>query len=166
MQSPKTIGRISATRRINAVFSPWAKKALRQKGFAEGTIIRHWKEIVGESLANCAVPVRLAFGYKQKAKGATLHLLVDSGAALELQHRTAFLIEKLNLFYGYTVVSRIAIHQGVLPRKNEVIKKASKAPDEAVREQLDRLTRKIKNDDLKGTLTRLGEDVLQTQSKR
>lgn len=166
MPPHKTIERISATRRINTVLPPWAKKAFRQKGFAEGTIIRHWREIAGESLANCAVPLRLAFGRGKKPEGATLHLLVDSGAALELQHRAPFLIEKLNLFYGYTVVARISIHQGALPRKKEGFKKAPRALDEAGRELLDHLMRKIKNADLKGALSRLGEDVLQTRNDR
>ena len=44
-----------------------------------------------------------------------LKLCVASGLALEIQHRTPLLIERVNLFLGRAAVARIVLVQGPLP---------------------------------------------------
>lgn len=49
------------------------------------------------------------------SRDGALRLRVAPGAALDLQHRTPLLIERVNLFFGHPVVTRIALVQGPLP---------------------------------------------------
>lgn len=157
--------RISATRRVGAILPPAAKKAFRQKGFAEGAVIRHWREIAGERLARTTLPLRMSFPRGKKGEGATLYVVADAGAALEVQHQIPLLIEKLNLFYGYPAVARIAIRQGTLPLPKAAGKKAPPPMDAPTRERLTRLTGKTRDPELKDALERLGADVLRPKEK-
>ena len=157
--------RIAATRRIGAILPPAAKKAFRQKGFAEGAVIRHWREIAGDKLARTTLPLRLSYRRGKKDEGSTLYLLADAGAALEVQHQIPLLIEKLNLFYGYPAVARIAIRQGALPRPGTALKKSAQPLDAETQGRLDRLTGKTKDADLKDALDRLGSEVLRPKEK-
>ncbi|HXV73242.1 MAG TPA: DciA family protein [Sphingomonadales bacterium] len=165
MPRPKAGERIAATRRISAILPPAAKKAFRQKGFAEGAVIRHWREIAGGRLARSTLPLRLSFSRGKKVEGATLHILADTGAALEVQHQTPLLIEKLNLFYGYTAVARISIHQGALPPKKTAAQRAATPLDEETRARIERATGKTRDPELKNALDRLGEHVLRPKGK-
>jgi len=157
--------RIAATRRVGAILPPAAKKAFRQKGFAEGAVIRHWREIAGDKLARATLPLRLFYPRGKKAEGATLYILAEAGAALEVQHQIPLLIEKLNLFYGYPAVAKVAIRQGALPSPKKVGKNEPPAVDEKTRAQLDRLTGKTKDPELKNALDQLGMYVLRPKEK-
>jgi hypothetical protein len=48
-------------------------------------------------------------------RDGVLKLRAASTAALELQHRAPLLIERINLFFGRLVVTRLALVQGPLP---------------------------------------------------
>lgn len=67
-----------------------------------------WRTIVGDTTAGQAWPEALS-------RDGALRLRVLSGAAIELQHGTPLLIERINLFFGRAVVARIVILQGPLP---------------------------------------------------
>ncbi|MGE5270994.1 MAG: DciA family protein [Thiohalocapsa sp.] len=67
-----------------------------------------WPAIVGAELAAIAWPQALA-------RDGALKLRVMPTAALELQHRAPLLIERINLFFGRGVVTRLLFVQGPLP---------------------------------------------------
>src|SRR5436309_144751 len=67
-----------------------------------------WPAIVGEELGAATWPSALS-------RAGALKLCVASGLALEIQHRTPLLIERLNLFLGRGAVARIVLVQGPLP---------------------------------------------------
>jgi hypothetical protein len=67
-----------------------------------------WRTISGDAVAARAWPDALS-------RDGTLRLRVASGAALEMQHRAPLLIERMNLFFGRGVVTRIMLVQGPLP---------------------------------------------------
>jgi hypothetical protein len=165
MSRTKAYERIAATRRVGTILPPAARKAFRQKGFAEGAVVRHWREIAGERLARTTLPLRLSFPRGKRAEGATLHLVTAAGAALEVQHQIPLLIEKLNLFYGYPAVARIALRQGTLPTPKPVKSKPAAALDAEGRSRLGRMTGKTRDPELKDALERLGADVLGTKEK-
>ena len=45
-------------------------------------------------------------------RDGTLHLQVAPGLALEVQHREPVLVERINAFFGYRAVARLALKQG------------------------------------------------------
>lgn len=87
------------------------RKAFRRFGFVEGAIVARWTEIVGPAFADGVTPDSLRFAQGQRT-GGTLTLAADGAHALMLQHVAPQVIERVNRFFGYDAVSRIAIRQG------------------------------------------------------
>jgi hypothetical protein len=76
-----------------------------------GVLVRlksEWPAIIGTDCAAVTWPSALG-------RDRVLKLRASSTAALELQHRTPLLIERINLFFGRTVVTRLVLVQGPLP---------------------------------------------------
>jgi hypothetical protein len=74
-----------------------------------------WATIAGDRLAAATHPDRLVFPPKRRNDG-TLHLRVASGAAaLEMQHETGRLIDRINAHLGYAAVARLKVVQAPLP---------------------------------------------------
>lgn len=88
-----------------------ARRVFRQFGFAESAIITRWHEVVGSELSRHSMPLSLKF-QRGKRVGGTLLIRVDGPIATELQHLEPVLVEKINTFYGYGAVGKIAIEQG------------------------------------------------------
>lgn len=84
-----------------------------QRGLAAVDIVTHWAEIVGEVLAARAAPIRLAWPSRQDMEGTgVLHVRVEGSYAIELQHDAPVVIERINRFFGWRCVGRIALRQG------------------------------------------------------
>jgi hypothetical protein len=67
-----------------------------------------WGAIIGADWASVTWPSALG-------RDGVLKLRTASTAALELQHRAPLLIERINRFFGRSVVTRLALVQGPLP---------------------------------------------------
>ena len=85
-------------------------------------MVLQWAAVVGEELARLSAPVKLSFGTPgTKEAGArvngTLHLRVAPGTAIEFQHLEPVIVERINTFFGYRAVARLALRQGPLPRR-------------------------------------------------
>lgn len=92
-----------------------ARAAIGRRGFAEAGLIADWPAIAGAEIAAHALPERLEFPRGERL-GGTLHLRVEGGWALALQHLEPQLIERINGSLGYGAVARLKLHQGPLPR--------------------------------------------------
>lgn len=93
--------------------------ALAKQGFGQADIILRWGEIVGPRLASLCEPIklqRIARGAKQQ-EPATLLVRVEGPFALELQHMTAIVVERINAHLGWRCVGRIAMRQGPLEQR-------------------------------------------------
>ena len=83
-----------------------------KRGLADGAIVRQWAAIVGPDLARLTAPEKLAFPGRERA-GGTLHLRVAHGAiATTIQHQEPVIIERINGFFGFRAVARLALKQG------------------------------------------------------
>jgi hypothetical protein len=91
-----------------------ARAAFRRYGFVESAVLSRWPEIVGPSYASCTLPIGLKFA-PGKRKGATLSILVDGPIALQLKHVEPQVLERINGFFGYKAVERLALRQGEVP---------------------------------------------------
>ena len=85
--------------------------ALRRFGFVQSSIVSRWAEIVGERLAGASRPESIRFPAGKKLDG-TLTLVARGAHAPMLQHITPEITERVNRFFGYAAVARIAIRQG------------------------------------------------------
>ncbi len=110
---------------LGSIASKFASPILGKKGFVETDIITKWESIVGETLAEKVVPVRIAFSRGKKDNG-TLHVEVEAGGvALELQHKEKYIIEKINSFFGYSAIAKISMKQCQFIKKTPKISKTS-----------------------------------------
>lgn len=87
------------------------RKAFRRFGFVDSAVVARWPEIVGPDYARHSTPESLSFPHGKRS-GGTLHISVSGAHALMLQHVAPQIIERINRFFGYDAVSRIALRQG------------------------------------------------------
>lgn len=90
-------------------------EAYRRRGFAEPALLTGWRAVVGEETADRTVPIEVVFPRGSRAAG-TLHVRVEGAYATELQHTAPRIVERINGFYGYAAIARLALRQGPVER--------------------------------------------------
>jgi hypothetical protein len=89
-----------------------------RQGFAAVDIVTHWEDIVGPELAGRTEPLRLVWPRRDDPdSGGTLAVRVEGAYAIELQHLAPVVIERVNRYFGWRCVGRIAIRQGPVMRR-------------------------------------------------
>ena len=86
-------------------------QSFRRFGFMQSSIVSRWAEIVGERYAKVSTPESIRFPNGKKA-GGTLTLTVEGAHGPLMQHLGPLVIERVNRFFGYEAVSKIAFRQG------------------------------------------------------
>ena len=89
------------------------RAAFRRFGFVQSSIVSRWREIVGARYAAVSAPESIRFPPGRKS-GGTLTLVVEGAHAPMLQHVAPTIQERVNQFFGYEAVARIAIRQGLV----------------------------------------------------
>lgn len=103
------------------------RKAFEKFGFSTATLLTEWAAIVGDQLAATTAPERVkwprgmeTFGESDDGasrSGATLVLRVDPSRALDVEYKTAQIIERINAYFGYRAIAGLRILQApVTPR--------------------------------------------------
>ena len=136
------------------------KGHLAKRGFAQVELVTRWPEIAGADLSVHCVPHK----FSVTASGAAvLSLLADDRAALELQHQTPKLIEKINRYFGYAVVSRIKVVAGEIPKPR--VRPALRRLTAGEESELSAWTSQVEDPELREALTRLGRNALAESRK-
>ena len=89
--------------------------SFRRFGFAQSAVVSRWREIVGPRYAAVSTPESIRFPPGRRAEGV-LSLVVEGAQAAVMQHVAPEIIERVNRFFGYPAVARLAIRQGAAPR--------------------------------------------------
>ncbi len=93
-----------------------AKQALGKDWQLYGILLTHWRDIVGESWADMATPVKLNFptipqnqgqNGKQRLQNGVLTIRLPRGLALEAQYQHSRIIDRINNFFGSATISRL-----------------------------------------------------------
>ncbi|HYE41750.1 MAG TPA: DciA family protein [Caulobacteraceae bacterium] len=79
-------------------------------GQGTGALNARWREIVGEPIARRTEPSKLVKG--RQGGAYTLEIRVDGPSASLIQHQSADIIERVNLFLGAGAVEKLRIVQG------------------------------------------------------
>lgn len=145
-------------RALSTTLPKIAGPAARRRGFAETGILTDWETIIGPELARDTQPDRLRFPRGENT-GGTLHLRAATGAALEIQHLEPLIIERINRFFGYQAVARLALLQTPLPVARPRPHRKSRQLSAAEEKTLQRAVEGIGEDRLKQALIRLGKAV-------
>lgn len=89
------------------------RAAFRKFGFIQSSVITRWAEIVGQRYAALTSPDSIRFPAGRRS-GGTLQLTVASGHAPMVQHIIPEITERVNRFFGYEAVARVALKQGMV----------------------------------------------------
>ncbi len=105
---------MSQPRTLNAAVAAITRQALGRRRSQLASVLSDWPMIAGPELAAKAVPQRLRSG--RSDAGAELTLRVDPADALELQHESPRLMDRLNAHFGFRAIARITLVQGRIRR--------------------------------------------------
>lgn len=108
--------RIGGPRAIADLMPRIGDAAFRRFGFVQSSVVTRWAEIAGERYAAISAPESIRFPAGKKEKG-TLALTVMSGHAPIIQHVLPEIIERVNRFFGYEAIVKVAIRAGEVPRR-------------------------------------------------
>lgn len=114
--APEERPRIGGSRAIADIIPAIGEAAFRRFGFVQASIVSRWADIAGSHYANICEPEMIRFPPKEKI-GGTLHLTVMSGHAPMIQHSLPDIITRVNRFFGYAAVAKVAMRQGQLSRR-------------------------------------------------
>ena len=87
--------------------------AFRRFGFVQSSIVSRWREIVGVRYAAVSSPESIRFPAGRKKNGV-LNLIVEGAHAPMMQHVAPTIVERVNAFFGYPAVGRVAFRQGIV----------------------------------------------------
>ena len=139
--------------------------ALAARGLSETSLITHWPEIVGLDIARFARFERLNWpprGAKrdpdEKPAPATLILRIDGAFAIEAQHLSKLIAERVNTHLGWRCVEKIAFRQGPLPVP--AARRRVRPPSPEALAEARSVGAGVENDDLREALARLGARVI------
>jgi protein-disulfide isomerase len=129
------------------------------KGGRGASLVRlkaDWPAVVGPELARTTRPDALLAGRGARA-GKALRLKVSGAAALEVQHRSSQIVERVNAYFGHRVIDDVRIVQGVISAAPPA--RPASRPDPFVEQAVAGRTAAVQDPDLRAALTRLGARI-------
>jgi len=137
-------------------------KPLSKRGLAASTLAADWAAIVGSALADSTLPQRVVFRQGERKDG-TLCLKVASGAmALQIQHLTPQILERVNTHFGYRAVTQLTLVQGPVPNRGAARPVAKKLSTSPVDSKLASQINALPESDLRDALDGLGRRLAPT----
>ena len=148
-------------RPLSDLLSATLTDVLKAQGFASAEILSRWADIAGAEIAAVSEPIRINWPHPvgdNDPEPATLVLRVEGPAALEIQHQSALILERLNRFFGWAAVGRVALRQAPLSRRERP------APAPVNRAEAERIasTIPVEDEGLRNALGRLGAAIKRT----
>ena len=139
--------------------------ALKSQGFASAEILARWADIAGPEIAAHSEPIKINWPRQKNPANvgdeapepATLVLRVEGPAALEIQHLSAVILERVNRFFGWQAIGTIALRQAPLRRREKPI--PPPPPDPAVMARLAEGMTEVHDPGLRQALARLGAAI-------
>ena len=105
-------------------------KNIKEKNFIEISLIKKWREIIGDNIAKFCWPIKIIFSNIKNSNGI-IFLKTERGRSMEIEFKNDEIIEKLNQYFGYKAIDKISVVQDFnikdTYKKNKIIKKRSKS---------------------------------------
>jgi hypothetical protein len=145
---------------LSVLLSDVFSDAYAKQGFAARELVTRWTQIIGPELSAHCEPLKMQWPRPvegQAVEPATLILRVEGPMALEIQHASDVILQRVNRFFGWSAVGRLALRQGPLSRKQPP--RARPAPPAAQVEQIAQTLSSVEDDALRAALARLGASI-------
>ena len=152
-------GRITA-KPLSVLLSDVFSDAYAKQGFAARELVTRWVEIAGPDVARHAEPLKMQWPRPvegQPQEPATLVLRVEGPAAIEIQHKSDVILERVNRFFGWSAVGKLALRQAPLSRRERP--RHTGAPDPKVVAEVAKTLSAVEDDELRAALARLGASI-------
>jgi hypothetical protein len=130
-----------------------------RQGFASAELVTRWPEIVGAEIAAHSEPIKIQWprgAAPQTHSPGVLVLRVEGPSAVEIQHLGAVICERVNGFFGWRAVERLAFRQSPLRRGAN---RHNRHPDPSAALQLAATMPEIADEELRQALARLKAEV-------
>jgi hypothetical protein len=165
MTEPHRPNKSSKPRPLADLLRDCLNETFAKQGFASAELVTRWTDIVGPEIAAHAEPLKIQWprGEREAAEPATLVLRVEGPTALEIQHLAGVIIERVNRFFGWHAIARIALRQAPLARREP---KTAVPLDPATMQSIAASLPNIADNDLRQALARLGAAVEQNRRSR
>jgi len=153
----------SQARPVSEAARSYLAATFRRQGFASTELVTRWADIVGAEISEHCEPMRMQWPRRQDAETpdpATLVLRVDGPVALEIQHLSGVILERVNRFFGWRAVGRVALRQAPLMRRPQP--QRSSRPDAAATAREAAALADVEDRDLRDALARLGAAIKRT----
>jgi len=145
---------------LSVLLSDVFTDAYAKQGFAARELVTRWAEIAGPEVAAHSEPLKIQWPRPvegQQQEPATLVLRVEGPMALEIQHASDVILQRVNRFFGWSAVGRLALRQAPLSRRNPP--KSSGAPDAAAVAEIAETLSAVEDEELRAALARLGASI-------
>jgi hypothetical protein len=126
------------------------------RGVSVAQLKAEWSAIVGAEFARLSEPDALLAGRGGKS-GKALRLRVAGSAALELQHQSSQVVERVNAYFGHKFIDEIRLVQGTIARKPPP--RSLRAPDPQAVQRMASKVAEVKDPELRAALARLGARI-------
>ncbi|ESR26215.1 DUF721 domain-containing protein [Lutibaculum baratangense] len=149
--------------RLDRLADPLLKPIVAKAGFGSAAILMHWRDIVGPELAERSRPEKITWPRQNEEapRPATLVVRAEGGDALEIQHMTRQIVDRVNAFLGWPAVAKVKVRQAPVGERSRAHKveprlegasggaetpDLSQIADPELREALARLARQVRPD--------------------
>ena len=142
---------------LSVLLSDVFSEAYAKQGFAARELVTRWAEIAGPEIAAHSQPLKMQWPRPvegQPQEPATLVLRVEGPMALEIQHSSDVILARVNRFFGWSAVGRLALRQAPLARRAP--RAPSRAPDPKAVAEVAKTLSAVEDDELRAALARLG----------
>tara|TARA_B000000460_G_scaffold69805_1_gene48079 strand:+ start:1215 stop:1676 length:462 start_codon:yes stop_codon:yes gene_type:complete len=129
-------------------------KNIKERNFVEITLIKQWKEIIGQDIAKYCWPIKIVFSDIKNSNGI-IFLKTKRGRSMEIEFKNDEIIEKLNQYFGYKAINKISVVQDFNIKdsyKKKIIKKK-------IKNNHSKVINKIKKNELKIALQNLSKTL-------
>jgi len=152
-------GPISA-KPLSVLLSDVFTDAYAKQGFAARELVTRWAEIAGPEISAYSEPLKIQWPRPvegEQQAPATLVLRVEGPMALEIQHASDVILQRVNRFFGWSAVGRLALRQAPLSRRKQPA--ASRAPDAKSVANVAETLSAVEDEQLRAALARLGASI-------
>src|ERR1700694_511931 len=145
---------------LSVLLSDVFSDAYAKQGFAARELVTRGAEIAGPEISAHPEPLKIQWPRPvegQPQEPATLVLRVEGPMALEIQHASDVILQRVNRFFGWGAGGRLALRQAPLSRRARPA--ASPAPGPKAEAKVAETLSSVEDDELRAALARLGAAI-------
>jgi hypothetical protein len=145
---------------LSVLLSDVFSDAYARQGFAARELVTRWAEIAGPEISAHSEPLKMQWPRPvegQPQEPATLVLRVEGPMALEIQHSSDVILQRVNRFFGWNAVGRLALRQAPLSRREPP--RRPRPPDPKDVEEIEGTLSSVEDEELRAALARLGAAI-------